>query len=570
MRRDFYRKVLGVSSVLMLCWGVAGAATSVELSPTSKISEVTVYPGAARVTRTAKVDLAVGANSIKLTDIIPEIDENTLTVSGQGTAAVKIHGGYIKREYLTQEADQKVQDLMTKIETLDDQLVVENNNLQILQRQKAFLDSVNLFSGEQIPKDLVTVMPSADKLGETMKFLADQVMDIGKRGEEIRIKTRTLQREREKVNRELASLRSTGNKMQRSIVVDMECIRPGTLTLSVSYVVNGANWRPLYDARADYNKSEVELTSYGVVNQTTGEDWSDVQLTLSTAKPTIGGRMPYVSPWILKEYQPVPMSRQRNMLMKSTVAGAAMDQAAAPAMQMEAFSNADLKEEKEAPAEVAYSQVSQTGISVIYKIASAATIKSDGTENKFPIATQMLAASYEYSTYPRVTTFAYLGSRVTNAKDLQLLAGQVNLFLDGEFVGKSSIDNIGPAEQFDLYLGVDENVKVTREQIAKKMDDVLLAGIPSPNRRTTFTYKITVENHKPKKIKALIFDAMPVSENERVKVKVYDVTVPPTQKDWKDRKGVWLWELSLEPNAKQEITYSFSVEHPRDMRVDGI
>jgi len=146
----------------------------------------------------------------------------------------------------------------------------------------------------------------------------------------------------------------------------------------------------------------------------------------------------------------------------------------------------------------------------------------------------------------------------------------MNIFLEGDFVGTSSIDNIGPGEEFDLYLGVDENVKVKRECLEKKVDDVLIAGIPSPTRRTTFKYKTTIENYKNKKIKVLFFEAMPVSEDERIKVKIANVSLEPKEKDWKDRKGVWKWELELEPKQKQEIFYTFSVEHPRDMQVEGL
>ncbi len=165
---------------------------------------------------------------------------------------------------------------------------------------------------------------------------------------------------------------------------------------------------------------------------------------------------------------------------------------------------------------------------------------------------------------------AYLGTRVTNAKDLQLLAGRVNIFLEGDFVGTSSIDNIGPGEEFDLYLGADENVKVKREQIEKKVDETLIAGIPSPTKRTSFKYKLTVESYKSKKINVNLFEAMPVSEDDRIKVKIEKASLEPKEKDWKDRKGVWLWDLELEPRQKREIIYSYIIEHPRDMQVEGL
>ena len=92
----------------------------------------------------------------------------------------------------------------------------------------------------------------------------------------------------------------------------------------------------------------------------------------------------------------------------------------------------------------------------------------------------------------------------------------------------------------------------------------------SPVRKTNFKYKLTVENYKTRKVRVKLFEAMPVPQDDRIKVKMNQVSLEPKQKDWKDRKGVWLWELDLDPKAKQEITYSFTVEHPKDLQVEGL
>ena len=557
------RRAVFIGGIFFFCFYLNSAAEV--LTPDSKITEVTVYPGAARITREAQMDLAKGTHSVVFKDVIPQLDESSLSVAGQGKADVKIFGAYIKREYLTEASDKRVQDLQDKIEALDDQINVRNNDLQVLQQEEEFLNSVKLYSGQQIPKDLVTKTPAVTDLGDILKFLSTGFTDNQNKREEIRLKLRELQRDREKLQRELAELNNGGTREQRVIVVDLECLTAGGFSLDVSYLLNGATWRPLYDARADYEKGEVELTSYGVIQQTTGEDWQDVRLTLSTAQPSLGGRMPYIAPWILEAYQPQSNDRAlaRGVVatgMMKTMQYAAMD-AAAPE------SSAVMKDKK---AEMQYSQVAQKGISVVYQIARPAVVKADGAEYKFPITTQMLKADYEYSSFPQAAAYAYLGSRVKNAPDLQLLAGQVNLFLAGDYVGKSSIDNVGPAEEFDLYLGVDESVKVERKEISKKVDDVLIAGIPSPNRKTTFSYRLTVENYKNRRIKVNLFEAMPVSQNDRIKVKVSDVSVKPQDQDWKDRKGIWRWEFELAPQEKKEIYYSFSVETPRDMQLLGI
>jgi len=257
------------------------------------------------------------------------------------------------------------------------------------------------------------------------------------------------------------------------------------------------------------------LVSYGVIKQVTGEDWLEVDCSLSTAKPRIGGSMPYVASWFLRPYQREVLSDKLSAPL-------------ATAYQTEAFKKEAGALEERAESEMEYAIAEEKG------------------------------------------TFAYLGSRVTNSKGLQLLAGRVNIFLEGDFVGFSGIGNIAPSEEFDLYLGIDENVKVKRELLEKKVDETLIAGIPSRTKKTTFKYKLTVENYKSKRIKVKLFEAIPVSEDDRIKIKINEISLEPDKEDWEDRKGIWLWELELDTQQKQEIFYNFTVEHPRDMLVEGL
>ena len=562
--------LLTILSVIYLFAGstIAKAET---IAADSKISTVTVYPGSARVTRQAQVQLTPGTHSIVFDGIVPIFDESSMSISGEGTARVKILGGYLKQEYLKEAADKRVKELQDQIQEVNDKMMVEQAHDQVITDQKEFLSSLKMYAGQQLPKDLVTKMPTTIELGDMMKFIGTTREGLEVASEEIRQKKRSLGLDLQKLQSELAQLNSGGAKLKRSIIVDVECTEAGSFSVNASYVLNGAFWNAIYDAHSLMEKSEVELVSSGNVRQTTGEDWKDVQLTLSTAQPAIGGRMPYIAPWVLSE-EVVYAQRARggvaSMMKVATMSAAVSDSA----MQTEAFDGAGMPAAAPAmeAAQMNYAQADSSGVSVTYQISRPVTILSDGTENKFPITTQTLKAAFEYSAYPKGSQFAYLGSRVINASDLQLLAGPVNLFLGNEFVGKSSIDAISPGQDFDLYLGVDENVKVKREQLERKVDDTLIAGIQSPNRKIVYKYKITVENFTAKPIAFKLFESIPVSANDRIKVKTFDMSVQPTAKDWKDRKGVWLWELKLEPKAKQEIYYSFSVEHPREMNIGGL
>ncbi len=560
----FLRKIFLL--VVMIITASSGFAQEQEVTADSRIARVTVYPDAALITRAARVEVDAGVQQVYFDDIVPEIDENSLTVSGEGSAEVKLHGVFLRRDYMTEAADERIRALNKQIEAVAEQIAQENSKAQTVQHQKDFLRSLQMYSGQQLPKDLATKMPTVSELGDLLNFIADQHSRLDQQMDGINLKLRELHQQKEALENELGQLRHSETKMKRSIVVKVEGIKKGALDLHVSYLARGVTWSPLYDARAGVSDNKVELTSYGVIKQTTGEDWTNVVLALSTAKPSISGQLPRVAPWILKPHQPRPVvAAQRQM---------AMAPAEMAGVQYEPYYlSTDYEVDKAVPqkaAEMAFSDVSFKGVSVSYQIPGSVTVKSDGTEHKLPVTSQALEAAFAYSAFPLASPYAYLGTRVRNAKDLQLLAGEVNIFLDGDYVGRSRVSNIGPGEEFDLSLGIDENVKVERKEVEKRVDDVLIAGIASPNRKTEFKYLISVENYKPKPIDMIIYEATPVSQNDRIKVKITDVSVEPKEKDWNSRKGIWRWEFKIDPKKKKEIIYSFFVEHPRDMVVEGL
>ena len=551
--------VLLASMGLLYAQGNPVFASPVEVN--SKITQVTVYPETASLTRSASLNLEAGEHTILFSNIIADLDEDSLKVSAQGSPEVKIYGAEFKKEFLEEVPSARIKQLKEEMQRFEDEKKKTEAAKTILQEEKSFLDSIRLYADVQMPKDLVTKMPQATELDTMLKFLDTKYKENSLSFIDSEFRMRDIDNKIDVLKRQLAEVSGQNKKLQRSIAVDILVQKPGVVGLNVSYLVSAASWQPLYEARANFEKSEVELISNGIVSQNTGEDWEAVDISLSTARPVLGGNMPSVIPWFLRPYQPRILSKSRGDLSKKEsqriLANAAFD-----AMEVSA------PESKAAEPE--YAQPEEKGIALLYKLPKKVNVKSDGSEHKLPISTQTVSAQFEYSAYPRSVPNAYLGSKVTNAPNVQLLGGRVNIFLEGDFVGASSIATIGPGEIFDLYLGMDENVKVKREQVEKKVDETLFGNIASSVKRTLYTYKLTVENYKTKKVKVKLFEAMPVSEDDRIKVKISPLALSPKTKDWEDKKGVWLWELELEPKQKQEIVYSFTIEQPREMQVEGL
>lgn len=538
-----------------------------DVNASSRVREVTVYPSGAFVTREARVELSSGDARVWFRGIVPEIDESSIRVRGKGSAQVRILGAQVKREYTEDAPVARVREIEAAIQAVEDEDARLENEKQVLAEEKQYLDSVRLFADKKIPEDLVTRMPPPQDLEGTLAFLGTKLRANFARGQEIEIALRNNEKKLESLKRELADVMGPGRRTERSVVVDIEVAKAGSLDLELSYKVSGASWESAYDARADFDRSEVEIVSYGIVRQNTGEDWQDSDLVLSTASVSAGGNMPEADSWFIRPYQPPqPVARPKMLAAAARSLGRgeekSQDSMVSFAMEAPAAPIMD--------AQNLYTNPESKGISVVYRLPRKATVKTDGSDHKLPVSAQSLKAVFEYSTYPRAAATAYLRSRVANSKDLQLPAGRVSVFFDGDFMGTSHVENTAPGQEFDLYMGADDQVKVKRELLEKKADDVLLGGIPAPNKKITYKYKLTVENYKAKASTVHLFETIPVSEDERIKVKVSGLSLEPVRKDWKDRKGVWHWELQLDSKAKKEIFYTCVVEFPRDMRVEGL
>ena len=165
---------------------------------------------------------------------------------------------------------------------------------------------------------------------------------------------------------------------------------------------------------------------------------------------------------------------------------------------------------------------------------------------------------------PKRVATAYLTAKVVNTSEFPLLAGAMNVFLDGTFVATSGLRTVMAGEKFDLALGADEGISVKHKRVNKFTEDT---GLTSSGKRVTYEYLITIQNNKKTAERVIVADQVPVSRNEKVVVKV----LAPDAKDVKPTdEGTLKWTLDLKPAEKRELTIKFTVDYPKDVDVSGL
>jgi uncharacterized protein (TIGR02231 family) len=351
------------------------------------------------------------------------------------------------------------------------------------------------------------------------------------------------------------------------------------LDVNLSYALAGASWTPAYDARLRSEKREVQLDAFGLVRNATGEDWTNIALTLSTARPGLGGAAPAIDAWYVDVARPVHYGKfaTSSMALDRGVGGS-MSSAKPIALHNAAMMEADTTVVLE-DALFATAAVETAATSASFKIATPVTLASDNTPQRLPLGSAAFAAELQYQATPKLQETAYLAAYVTNRSELPFLAGSLNVFLDDTFVAASRLATTMPGEKFTLNLGADEGISIKRKIVSRFTEDT---GLVSKSRRTTYDILVTVTNNKRTSERVVIQDAAPVARDEKIVVRLLApaerellspadaAAQPPKPGIARDADGKLTWRFDLKPGEKRELPLRFSIEHPADLPVTGV
>ena len=184
------------------------------------------------------------------------------------------------------------------------------------------------------------------------------------------------------------------------------------------------------------------------------------------------------------------------------------------------------------------------------------------------VSTVELPAHFRYSAVPKMDRHAYLKAKAVNKSESPFLAGKANIFLDGSYVATSSLDLVAPEEEFWVFLGTDESIKVEYKLIRKLTSR---EGLTGRTVRHTREYLLTVENTHAVAEEVIVWDQIPVSGNEQIEV---DLIEPKYSKDTvtlkMDKERRLQWFSTLEPGQKWEIPLVFRVDAPVGVNISGL
>jgi hypothetical protein len=268
----------------------------------SKIHSATVYNDRALVVRTASGTFAVGKHNVKLAGLPLLLNDQSVRVSGEGTAHAKILEVRVEVAQLDSAPDSRIKELQNKRKQLDHEMRTLNDRATVLSQQKEFLSRISIASSENISKDLRVQRPTVDDWQRVMLFLDANRMRLDAEQRELDAKREELQKKQGEIQFDINALGTPQAPREKQVFVQLDVAKEGKLDLEISYLIQNASWEPLYDLRALTSEKKVELTYNAMVWQNTGEEWKDITLVLSTAQPIVGGSEPTLATWFIDVY----------------------------------------------------------------------------------------------------------------------------------------------------------------------------------------------------------------------------------------------------------------------------
>lgn len=526
----------------------------------SRITAVTVYADRALTTRSSTLTLKPGSYLIAFEALPTLILDDSVRVDGKGTAATTITGLEIKRVFLEQRGEKRVQELQEEIRALEKRSATLDARKSGITAQKAFLESIRVAWGDRISKELAIGKPTAAELQDASTFVGSGIAKAEEQSREIESDKKVIKDKIDALRRQQNEATGSGRKEVKTVEVAVEVSRAGNLTLELSSMIAQAAWEPSYDVRLAPDSKSAGLTFQAMIRQQTGEEWTNVDLTLSTARPAIGGAPPELTPWNVSLYRPRPMRQEIAYLAAPAPVARAKK---AKSMRMLSDEN-DMGEAKaeEAPTEFAVAQISDEQSSVSFHVPRPLDIPSDGNRHGTIIAFEQLPVNIEYLAVPKLSPAVFLKSELVNRAPYSLLPGKVNTFIGTGFTGSSQLKKVATGEKFELFFGADDQVSVKREELKQHKE----AGLFGKNR-VSYRYRIEMNNFRKEPLTLTLRDQLPIAGDEEIKVSLEEPSLKPAELK---SDGTVVWKTPLTAGEKKELTFGIMVEYPKEQEITGL
>lgn len=530
----------------------------------SKVTAVTVYSDRAQITRRATANASTESKVFAFDGLPGWVDDASVRVSASAGRIVDVR---VERSFLAKSEDPAHRKAEAHHKKLTRQLAALTDELAVLDAQTRQIESIKAFSLEKISEDTIIGDVSVKSYSDTLAFISDALRATAKARRAAQRQIDDLTPELQASERTLADMASLEQLEQTTVLVTLQSSRPVPSTLELTYMMPGATWEPMHELRASTSDSNaVEVLSFAVVTQTSGEDWSDAELSFSTQSSTEAMRIPELDALVLGDTHTTTriLESKQSSFTRAQQAFEGQNQLwnkvhhARSSKSMDRFeevyqSNLEVLQVVQSKTVQLFDSLGDRGTTAHFRALAAPGVRGDGHPVRMRIGGTELASHHQIVAVPEQSLNAARSLVLLNSSGQSLLPGKVALYQDGAFLGVTELDFVAEGEEFSVFLSVADHIKLSRRLDRK--ESALSRGKRS---RMQVRFIVTAENLSAEATTFTLADRIPVSENRDItvdRVKITDAVKP-------DAQGLLHWDVTLGPKERREFQVSYQVEYP--------
>lgn len=558
------------------------------------ITAVTCYDGWASITRQTHFSgLPVDRDvTVRVIDLPTTADPGSLQAFSM--PGIEIRGLSIESVEDVEAHEAALSVIDAERDILQQKQAEAARRLGVLAKQEAFYDALAQRTADSAAQSLGNNELNLDRLTEFASFLAEQHATLLEERTELEAEQQALRAEQQRITNAHEALIATGPERRRDVLITLR--KDGSMTadpvaIELRYLVRSARWQPAYKIRVDRLVPSAFIEFDVQIEQNTGEDWDNVRLTVSTA--------PAVRPLDQLTLDLWPLEAGDDAFRSSTPLRSeprsdgsldvvALDRLVERGVPRDRTTDWPPKPDLRRPeGEVAPFEVLQqvfnlnnggsleAGLSSVpltsFEIDEPVTVLSgpDQTQ-RVRIARVRTRSEFRLVGVPLIAPHPCILGEITNGSTYHLPPGPAQVFLGSEFTGMMSMPYLGPGETLEAFVGLDDRLSIERKVVDTS---TRTTGLLGDGTETRIDHEIAIRNTSGETIQMQLWDRIPYSTDDRIKVSLTDVTArlsrDSTYRRYDRPQGLLRWDLEIpaadRPNSHWLVKFSAVISHKKDV-----
>jgi uncharacterized protein (TIGR02231 family) len=499
----------------------------------SRPTRVTFFEDRAEVTRLAEVSVSDGRQWLRVGGMTPLLDDRSVQARVVGDKAKVLAARVTRRtRQISDLKPERGDELRKVIAEAAHRYGWRQNDMHRLSQRAGYVRELidGWVDGLTAPRALLDTPPAA--WAEVWQMLMARDIELFERELECQDELDDAHEQQHLATMQLSSESTMRALFECFVEVQVESVSANDIELEVKYRTPCALWRPEHLARLHRDAKqpatgEMEWTTWGVVWQRTGEDWADVDVAFSTARPAQIATAPLLSDDVLQKRKKTAEEKKQVVVQ----------------MREQAISDAG-GGSGEMPG------VDDGGKPLEFSPKGKVTLPSNGQPRRVEISRRDVKAAVVRVLMPERAQTAFLRADASWPGDAPILAGPLHLARGGALVGRTLAKFVAPGEKFETGFGPEEGVR-SKRGVREERETAKLTGSQTITR--VVTLHLSNLGDEPREM--TILERIPVSEIEGLEVKLTDA------KEWKlDKDGYLTRQVSIKPRANDVFAFSYEIK----------